>query len=282
LSFENFERFLALNPTIKRLELSNYGEVVLNPDLPRILALARELKVKVYIKNGLNLNHLSEEMAEALVRYRVRGIKVSIDGASQQTYAQYRVGGNLEQVLANIRTINAYKAQYQSPYPALKWQFIAFGHNEHELPLARQMAAELGMAFKVKLNYQPEQFPVQNPDFVAEQSGLGVADVRSYEQRHRRVYSPACLQLWTAPQVNWDGKLLGCCVNHFDDFGNAFEVPLAQLLQSERYQYAKAMLLNQAPAREDIPCTACKRYPRVRQMPFYQELNEALQSQKTR
>jgi hypothetical protein len=43
------------------------------------------------------------------------------------------------------------EGKYRSPYPHLRWQFIVFPHNEHELPKARAMAQELGMRFFAKL-----------------------------------------------------------------------------------------------------------------------------------
>ena len=34
-----------------------------------------------------------------------------------------------------------------------------------------------------------------------------------------------CDQLWSGPQINWDGKVLGCCRNFWDEFGgNALRV----------------------------------------------------------
>ncbi len=39
-------------------------------------------------------------------------------------------------------------------------------------------------------------------------------------------YLPACFQLWDEPQVNWDGKILGCCVSYWGELGgNAFTEP---------------------------------------------------------
>lgn len=276
LRHKDFEQFLKQNPQIRHIELSNYGEIFLNPDINAIIETAYQQGVTLSAINGVNLNHIREDTLEALVKFGFRKLKVSIDGASQESYQIYRVGGNFEQVIAHIKKINEWKAYYRSKYPLLKWQFIIFGHNEHELPLARQMAASLGMRFKAKLNYAPKKYPIKNPDFVKKESGLGVANIEEYERQQKKLYSPACLQLWTSPQVNWDGKLLGCCVNHFGDFGNVFEEGLPQLLQSERYVYAKQMLLGEKPARPDIPCTACNRYKRVLQMPFKKHLMEQL------
>jgi hypothetical protein len=70
-----------------------------------------------------------------------------------------------------------------------------------------------------------------------------------------------CHGLWDDPQINWDGKVLGCCRNFWGDFGgNAFTDGLVESLNSERMNYAKEMLLGQQPARSDIPCTTCNIY----------------------
>ena len=277
LSFENFKRLIEQNPSIKHIELSNNGELFLNPALLKIMAYAHEHNIRLSAINGVNLNDVKEEVLEGLVKYQFFKLKVSIDGASQATYQQYRVGGDFNQVIANIKKINAYKQQYKSRYPKLKWQFIIFGHNEHELPLAKQMAKKLNMGFKAKLNYSPKKFPIKNAAFVKKETGLSAAYIDEYEKEKKQLYSPACLQLWTAPQVNWDGKLLGCCVNHFGDFGNVFEEGLSSLLQSEKYLYAKQMVLGEQPTRADIPCTQCKRLKRVVKTDLRKQLIEVIE-----
>ena len=276
LQVDKFVQFLEQNPQIQTLELSNYGELFLHPHIKEILQIAYERNIALTALNGTNLNHLPDEVAEALVKYGFRRMKISIDGASQESYQQYRIGGDFEQVIENIKKINFYKKKYKSSYPKLKWQFIVFGHNEKEIPKAKQMAKELNMTFKAKLNYSPKKFPIQNAEFVAAETGLGFAYINDFEEKEKKLYSPACLQLWTAPQINWDGKLLGCCVNHFGDFGNVFEEGLDKLLQSEKYIYAKKMLLGQVPDRKDIPCSLCSRYKKVLQMPFKEHLLEEL------
>ncbi len=132
LRLENFRRLLDANPTLKQIELSNYGEIFLNPDLPRILELADGRGVTLSASNGVNLNTARPEALEALVKYRLRAMSCSIDGASAATYEVYRVRGNCATVIANIRTINEHKRRYRSPFPVLRWQFVVFGHNEHE------------------------------------------------------------------------------------------------------------------------------------------------------
>src|SRR5947208_2874852 len=70
-----------------------------------------------------------------------------MDSASQETYELYRIRGKFDNVIANIKKINHFKQLYCTKVPLLRWQFVVFGHNEHELPAARRVAEELGMEF---------------------------------------------------------------------------------------------------------------------------------------
>lgn len=276
LRFSDFKNLLDQNPEIKIIELSNYGEIFLNPDLLAMMAYAYHKKVKLRAINGVNLNYISDEMAEGLVKYEFEKLKVSIDGASEESYQVYRKGGKLRQVLANIEKINGYKKKYRSKWPKMKWQFIIFGHNEHEIARARQLAQDLKMSFKLKFNYKPKVHPVKNRSYIRSLMPGNTADIKEYESTFNTLYSPACLQLWTEPQVNWDGQLLGCCVNHFGDFGNVFEQGLQNLLQAPKYRYAQKMLLGLEPPREDIPCFQCKRFKKVQEIPFAEILKKKL------
>ena len=110
-------------------------------------------------------------MLEALVKYKVRAVLCSIDGASQETYQVYRRRGNLDTVIANIRKINHYKQLHRSGFPMLGWQFVVFGHNEHEIPVARELAKSLGMVFSTKISWDSKFSPVRDKEFVRKQTG---------------------------------------------------------------------------------------------------------------
>ena len=262
LKASDFSALLDANPQVRRIELSNYGEIFVNPQLEEILRLAHERGVALQCDNGVNLNDVSERVLEALVRYGVRSLSCSIDGATPAVYKQYRVRGDFDRVIANIRTINRFKAQYKSSLPLLRWVFIAFGHNEHEIEAARRLATELGMEFYVKLSWDADFSPVLDADAVRKASGTGSATREEFRERHGRDYLEGiCGQLWHSPQINWDGKVLGCCRNFWGEFGgNAFSDGVHAAVNSERMQYARRMLIGEAPAREDIPCTRCELY----------------------
>jgi MoaA/NifB/PqqE/SkfB family radical SAM enzyme len=258
---EDFRKLVDLNPILRQIELSNYGEAFLNPQLLQILEYAHRCGVAITLRNGVNLNNARDEALEALVKYQVRLMTCSIDGASPETYRTYRVRGNFDQVIRNIEKLNAWKRQYQCDLPKLIWQFIVFGHNEHEIPAARAMAAKLGMEFWPKLSWGKFS-PIRDKELVRSEIGGGPVSREEYEQAFNRKYlSGICHQLWVQPQINWDGKILGCCRNFWGDFGaNVFSDGLTKSINSEKMVYARAMLSGQQPPRDDIPCTTCDMY----------------------
>ena len=261
LAVGDFRRLLDENPWVEEVELSNWGEVFVNPNLVAILKTAHERDVRITLRGGVNLNRCSDEALEALVKYGVAVMTCAIDGASPETYEVYRVRGSFDRVLRHIDVINEHKRRLGRTRPILYWQFVVMGHNEHEIDKARRMAAERGMRFKPKLTWDDEFSPLHNVDAV--RAALGHAPTRdAWAREHGRGFGEdACLQLWEQPQINWDGKLLGCCFNFWGDFGaNVFEQGLERALGSEKMTRAKEMLHGTLPPDPDVPCATCSRY----------------------
>jgi len=264
LKLRDFQKLLHDNPRVTEVELSNFGEIFLNPALLEIIKCAHGQSVAFTANNGVNLNNVKEDVLEGLVKYRFRSMTCSIDGTSDETYRTYRVGGNFETVIENIRKINLYKKRYESECPQLMWQFVVFGHNEHEIPLARELASDLGMGFYLKLSWDSEFSPVRNHEYVRKEVGAATRD--EYKRKYGLDYiASVCHQLWDQPQINWDGKVLGCCRSWRGDFGgNAFKDGLLSSLNNEQIRYARDMLLGKKVARADIPCSTCGIYSGMR------------------
>lgn len=253
LHFENFKIVLDINKSIKEIELSNWGEVFLNPHLPRILEYAYKNNVRITITNGANLNHVKKESLEALVKYGVKELVVALDGASNKTYSIYRIHGNFDKVIDNVKTINQLKQKYGNSNPRLIWQYIVFGHNEKDIISAKQLAKSLNMEFAPKLNAVPDYSPIRNTKKVLRDANFSSVRVKDDWGL------VMCNQLWASPQINWDGNIVGCCHNSWATFGrNAFENNLDECFNSEPMIYAREMLMGHVPAREDIPCTTCE------------------------
>ena len=264
LRLDDFKRFIDLNPRLRRIELAGNGEAALNKQLPEMLAYAHARGVVARFNQGLNLNRASDALLEAFVRYDTEVIRVAIDGITQRSYETYRVGGRLAQVIDNIKKINAWKAHYQKPHPALVLQFIVFGHNEHEVAGAQMLARMLGMELQLRLNREADVFPVADPAQLRDR--VGAADRAEFADDAGQHYcARACLDLWLSPQVNWDGKLLGCSRNKWSSLApDAFDRPLDELANVEAMAYTRSVVLGQNPPRSDTPCQHCDVYAYMR------------------
>jgi MoaA/NifB/PqqE/SkfB family radical SAM enzyme len=275
LKFSDFKKTVDDNPWVSAIELSNWGEIFLNKELVQIIRYAYERNVALKASNGVNLNSVSEETLEALVKYRFRSISCSIDGASPHTYSQYRRNGNFQKVIDNIKTINKFKREYCSRYPLLRWQYVIFGHNEQEVGQARAMADELDMKFSPKLSwddlYSDFFSPIRDAELVRKQTGLGVATREEYWQKFRHLYvvENCCLELWHQPQINYDGRLLGCSINYWADYGNVFQDGLTACLNNEKINYVRDLLMGQHAAAEGTPCSRCRVYQKRKENNYW-------------
>lgn len=260
--FNNFKTLIDENPWVEEIELSNNGEIFLNPHMSKIMRYAFGRDVRLTASNGVNFNDIRAEVLEDLVRYQFRHLRVSLDGATAQTYEKYRVAGDFDTVIRNIETLNRHKQTHGSKYPELTWQFIVFGHNEHEIEDARAMAVALDMDFFLKLNWDESYSPVKDAKAVRKKQKDSVASRSEFQEKFGHHYMQRlCHQLWDQPQVNWNGDIFGCCRNTWKAFDvNAFDDGLEAALNAEQINYARAMVTGQAEARDDVPCTKCRIY----------------------
>lgn len=260
LSEASFRSFLEKNPFVRHVELSNNGEMFLNTELVAILRCAKEKGIRLTANNGVNFNSPGPTLLKALVEYGFFSLTISLDGASEETYGQYRRNGRFQRVIENIRTLNTLKKEAGAVFPLLVWQFVVFGHNEHEMETAKAMASELGMAIRFKLQWESRFSPVKDLEKV--RSVLQAATREEYQAATGTNYMQGtCRQLWKSPVVHPDGKMLGCCKNSWEPFdGNVFTSDLPTVLAAPRITYAREMLQGKKPSRDDIPCSRCDVY----------------------
>jgi MoaA/NifB/PqqE/SkfB family radical SAM enzyme len=261
LSPDKLKKFLELN-RVTNIEVSNWGEIFLNKKLDELLDLATLYKVKLSAGNGVNFNNVTDKQLRSLIKNKFQKLSISIDGTDQETYETYRKGGNLNNVLNNIKKLNRLKIEYNSSLPKLSMQFIDFPHNTHQKAEAKILASHLFMDFTLKSNHSPHK-KITDAKKVSKKSKEiqeSLLKRKAYLDTVKSFYHLPCKQLWERPQINWDGNVLGCCINTTKSLGNAFETSLEEIKKSEKYLYAMQMVTENAPPRDDIPCSTCKYY----------------------
>jgi radical SAM protein with 4Fe4S-binding SPASM domain len=237
MSLKAFKRILERFPKgIETLYLNSWGESFLNPDIYDMIKYAQGWSGNISIDtNGTHID------PEAVVKSGLQNLIFSVDGITQASYEKLRAGGNLSEVLANMKEIIAWKKKLKSSYPKVVFKFIVMKHNEHEMSDAEMLSKSIG-ADECCFN----MFTARS---VAEEMiGFLPVDekysryVRSEMEKGRvrvkyRTLNNCCSWLWTGMTIYWDGSVYPCCKFPYNfgmtsattaaedtSFGNIFDV----------------------------------------------------------
>ena len=206
---------LQLRPWLGNMTFYFQGEPFLNPSFLDMVALA--VKNGVYTSSSTNAHYLRYDMALRTVQSGLHKLLISIDGASQESYEQYRIGGSLEKVLEGTRNLVRAKKELGSSTPHLVFQFLVVRPNEHDIPAIEQLARNLGVD-EVKIKTAQIYDFENGSDLIPSQEKYA-----RYKQgadgkfKLKNQLLNQCWKMWHSAVVTWDGSVLPCC---FDKDGH--------------------------------------------------------------
>jgi radical SAM protein with 4Fe4S-binding SPASM domain len=186
------------------------GEPYLNPEFLNMVQYASSKNI--YTATSTNAHYLTEVNAKRTVESGLDRLIISIDGTTQETYQQYRVGGKLDKVLQGAHNIVKWKKELNSKTPFIIFQFLVVRHNEHQIEEVKQLAKEIGVDdvwLKTAQVYDYENdpnglIPVNNKYSRYEKGKDGKMQFKGNNQNH-------CWRLWHDPVITWDGAVVPCC-----------------------------------------------------------------------
>ncbi len=187
--------------------LYHQGEPYLHREFNEMVAYAKSKGL--YVTTSSNAHFFSPPEAEAVVRSGLDSMIISLDGVTPESYRRYRVGGDLERVLQGMRNLTAAKRNLKRRTPFLFLQFLVMKHNEHEIPLVRQLAEEL----------EVDRLLIKT---VEVSSAEEAAEWLPEEERYRRYRfengrlkvkqgTGLCPRPWLTTLLDWDGAVVPCC-----------------------------------------------------------------------
>ena len=218
MAFEAFRKaFESLADDLFLLMLWNQGEPFINRRLTDIIRLAKARNVPTITStNGHFLR--TREAAEDVVASGLDEIIVSLDGATPETYREYRVGGDFDRVIESIRLLNGAKRRLRADHPLIHLQFIIMKHNESEIGAARRLAGDLGadrLSLKTVLVYTQGEAERYLPS-EAHLSRYRY-DTEALTPKSKIVNT--CRHLWYSTVINWDGSVSPCCFDKDAHYG---------------------------------------------------------------
>jgi len=142
-----FRRTLAdVGPYLLTACLWVWGEPLLHPHLSQILRAIHEYPIFTLLStNGQNLD--KERVIQALLDSPPTHLIVAIDGLTDATNSQFRVGAKLKPILAGVHRLAELKRRRGQTLPILHMRFIVMKHNQSQVPQLQEFATRHGFDF---------------------------------------------------------------------------------------------------------------------------------------
>lgn len=230
-----------LAPTLTYITYYFQGEPYLNKSFLEMIRYASAKNI--YTSTSTNAHYLTSEVAKETVASGLSRLIISIDGTDQMTYEKYRIGGSLQKVIEGTKNLVEAK-QNLGTGPLIIWQFIAFGHNEHQIPEIKKIAREIGVDKLVIKTAQIYDFE-SNLDLIPKQSSLSRYKKSGEGAEIKNKLLNHCWRLWQGCVITWDGKIAPCCFDKdaSHQFGDMSKHTFKSIWTNTRYASFRKLVL---------------------------------------
>lgn len=266
LSFSDFKKVVdEIKDHIFHLRLWNWGEPLLNKEIFKFISYAKSKKI--FVNLSTNSSFLDEEITKKIIYSGLDELIISLDGASDKTYNQYRKGGNFQKVLKAIESLVFEKNKLHKQTPHIKLQFILMKNNEHEIEKIKRLAKKIGvdeLVFKTVgiMDYFSQE---DIKKYLPSNKKYSRYDFSNGTIASKIFLKNSCDSLWEETVVNWDGEVVPCCfdMNNIFSFGNAFSESIKSIWRGQKYSSFRKLILTK---KSKIPL--CKNCPGTNKKTF--------------
>jgi len=237
MKMETFKKVIDdVGDFVYHVNINGMGEPLLNEQVCRMIEYAKARNVYVDLYTNLQIDN--RDMIEGLVDSGLDAVLISCDGATRDVYEKYRVNGDFDKLLDNIRTLVQYKRRKNATTPEVNVQCILFEHNEAQLPEMTELVESLGADhFVVK---RPFLFWGDGDDarFLPHDE-----KVNPYKKAENRIdwrgkTRSRCNLLWASSAILADGSVAPCCFDYEGKvrFGNVNEESFRAIWNNRKYR----------------------------------------------
>ena len=277
MSWELYEHIVGeIGPYLSYVDFLHGGEPLLNKRFPDMVAHIKKYDVYTSTDTHFSLK-LSDAELESLIDCGLDTISISLDGMSRETYDKYRIGGDFDLVLSNMKRLAELKKKRGVSRPHISWQFVVFSFNEHELPEARRFAQKLGV------NFKPSAPFVKDPDWLPTMEEYVRDCYKPHSKKSEVAISPSepisdiinklsselnarhpCDWLYLTGTINANGSISSCCALESEDkdFGQVtLNNTFHEVWNNDKFQRARNIVnfknLKNVKNPEEIICSNC-------------------------
>jgi radical SAM protein with 4Fe4S-binding SPASM domain len=275
LSSENFKRIIEqIHPS--KISLSGSGEPFMNPYLLNMIRLAKEHGCS--INTTTNCILLTPEICEQIVKSGLDLIKISIDGATPETYLKNRGEDKFFRVLDGIRALTDAKKRLGSATPFIRFNYVVSKSNYFEMLKTIELAEKLGVQ---TIYFQPLQlfgieerheslvgdltyetlwqeltYALHSSQHYQVETNLAMLRQRLalywkfYQMESFEKDPRTCLLPWFSAYITLEGNVRPCCtcLQDHTNMGNLLQNTIEEVWNGEKYQrFRKAIRERKRP-----------------------------------
>lgn len=185
------------------------GEPFLHPQFLTLIKTAKA--ANIYTATSTNGHFISDKNALAIVDSGLDRLIISIDGLTQETYASYRVDGELKKVISATKSLIEAKKQRGSATPYLIFQLLVLKTNEDQIDALNDLAKTLGVN---EVRFKTAQFyAYENGNELMPSNEKYSRYIKKRDGSYRVKYYGGnhCWRMWSSSVITWDGKVVPCC-----------------------------------------------------------------------
>lgn len=149
MSAENFNKVLdkivAEDPFTGVVTLYNWGEPLLNPELPEILKRCNERGILAAISSNLNIHTDFKDV----IRQKPMWFRVSVSGF-EESYAVTHTGGDWELLVRNMKLLKQYREVYHPDMIVEVFYHIYRHNNTDDFQKMKEFCTALGFTFRYR------------------------------------------------------------------------------------------------------------------------------------
>jgi radical SAM protein with 4Fe4S-binding SPASM domain len=252
MSLDDWKKIIDnLDIPLKSIIVGLTGDALINPDVFKMIRYAADKGIKCSMPtNGLILDRFDPD---EVLKSGMHKLNVAIDGATQNSYSEYRVGGNLNRVTEALRKVCLRKRELKLERPHIMIQFLVMKHNEHEIPKMIELAKYIQpdtLYFKAPAMWTSltgDKREQQNREELAKKWLPTNKEFQRYDMNLEIEGAPnVCQFAFDNSVILWNGDVSLCCLDfegHYK-FGNLFEKPFKEIFRSEGYQKIRRQVVD--------------------------------------
>jgi MoaA/NifB/PqqE/SkfB family radical SAM enzyme len=269
MSLDTFRHLMQNFASVREVHLQGWGEPFLHPRIFEMIALADPRRR--FVSTNSNITVINERIARRIFESGLTALRLSLDGASAETFEMFRPPADFDRVMKNLQTLLDVRRELQAFDTEVTLVVVCQQGNLSEMPDFVDLVARLGIdELRVQevreFGDQPETRRLGEEDMTHVKEVCAALAARHHIRldwsAYREWAGEICQFPWRQLYIRANGKVSLCCEKFFteadeDTYGDVNVQTGHQIWNGPKYRQARREL---ASGGFPVACRLCPLY----------------------